>query len=174
MFSDKLLNELNEQIKYELFSANYYLAMAAYCAAKGMDGFANFFVVQAEEERFHAMKFFHFINEMGGRAQIRGLDEPKSDYASLEEIFTLSLNHEKFVTGRIYLLMNMAQDEREHATISFLNWFIDEQVEEESGMTDLLNKVKLLGSEGQGIFLLDKELALRTFTPPAKGTKAIP
>lgn len=168
MFSEKLLNELNEQIKYELYSANYYLAMAAYCAAEGMDGFANFFVVQAEEERFHAMKFFHFINEMGGRAQIRGLDEPKNEYNSLEEIFTLSLNHEKFVTGRIYFLMDMAQDEREHATISFLNWFIDEQVEEEASMSDLLHKVKMLGSKGQGIFMLDKELAQRSFTPPAK------
>lgn len=166
MFSDKLLNELNEQIKYELFSANYYLAMAAYCAAEGLSGFTNFFEVQAEEERFHAMKFFHFINEMGGRAQIRAMDEPKNEYESLEEVFTLSLNHEKFVTKRIYMLMDMARDEKEHATISFLNWFIDEQVEEEASMSDLLHKVKLLG--GQGLYLLDKELAQRTFTPPTK------
>lgn len=168
MFSEKLLDELNEQIKFELFSANYYLAMAAYCAAEGLAGFANFFEVQAEEERFHAMKFFHFINEMGERAQIRGLDEPKNEYGSLEEIFTLALDHEKFVTKRIYFLMDMASEEKEHATISFLTWFIDEQVEEEASMSDLLHKVKLLGGAGQGIFMLDKELAQRSFTAPTK------
>lgn len=166
MLSENLLQELNEQIKYEFFSANYYLAMAAYCAAQGLNGFTNFFVVQAEEERFHAMKFFNFINEMGGRVRILQLDEPKNEYNSLEEVFTLALNHEKFVTGRIYSLMDLAQQEKEHATISFLNWFIDEQVEEEANMSDLLNKIKLLG--GQGLYLLDKELAQRTFTPPAK------
>ena len=130
MLSEKLLKELNEQIKYEQFSANYYLAMAAYCAAEEFNGFANFFIVQAQEEQFHAMKFFHFINELGGRAVISALDEPKRDYQSLEEVFALTLEHEKFVTKRIYTLMDLATEEREHATISFLKWFIDEQVEE--------------------------------------------
>ncbi len=166
MLSEKLLKELNEQVKYELYSANYYLAMAAYCAAQGLNGFVNFFVVQAEEERFHAMKFFNFIIGMGARARILQLDEPKNEYNSLEEVFTLALNHEKFVTGRIYTLMDLAQEEKEHATISFLKWFIDEQVEEEASMSDLLHKVKMLGP--QGLYLLDSELAQRTFTPPAK------
>ncbi len=169
MLSDKLQSELNEQIKYEFFSANYYLAMAAYCATEGFDGFANFFIVQAEEERFHALKFFNFINEMGGRAIMKAMEEPRNEYSSLEEIFTLALNHEKFVTGRIYTLMDLAMEEKEHATISFLKWFVDEQVEEEASMSDLLNKVKLIGEKGEGLFLLDKELSQRTFTPPSTG-----
>ncbi len=167
MLSDKLQGELNEQIKYEFFSANYYLAMAAYCAAEGFNGFANFFIVQAEEERFHAMKFFNFINEMDGRALMKAMDEPKNEYSSLEEIFTLAFKHEKFVTGRIYSLMDLAIEEKEHATISFLRWFVDEQVEEEASMSDLLNKVKRLGEKGEGIYMLDKELSQRTFTAPS-------
>ncbi len=167
MLSDKLQSELNEQIKYEFFSANYYLAMAAYCAAEGFNGFANFFIVQAEEERFHAMKFFNFINEMDGRALMKAMDEPKNEYSSLEEIFTLAFKHEKFVTGRIYSLMDLAIEEKEHATISFLRWFVDEQVEEEASMSDLLNKVKRLGEKGEGIYMLDKELSQRTFTAPS-------
>jgi ferritin len=166
MLSDTMVHELNEQIKYEFFSAQYYLAMAAYCAAEDFNGFANFFIVQAEEERFHAMKFFNFINERGGRAVMRGLDEPKNDYKSLEELFTLALEHEKFVTKRIYGLMDQAVTEKEHSTISFLNWFVDEQVEEEAGMSEILSKVRRLGEAGQGIYLLDQELAQRTFTPP--------
>lgn len=167
MLSDKLQGELNEQIKYEFFSANYYLAMAAYCAAEGFNGFANFFIVQAEEERFHAMKFFNFINEMDGRALMKAMEEPKNEYSSLEEIFTLAFKHEKFVTGRIYSLMDLAIEEKEHATISFLRWFVDEQVEEEASMSDLLNKVKRLGEKGEGIYMLDKELSQRTFTAPS-------
>ncbi len=167
MLSDKLQSELNEQIKYEFFSANYYLAMAAYCAAEGFNGFANFFIVQAEEERFHAMKFFNFINEMDGRALMKAMEEPKNEYSSLEEIFTLAFKHEKFVTGRIYSLMDLAIEEKEHATISFLRWFVDEQVEEEASMSDLLNKVKRLGEKGEGIYMLDKELSQRTFTAPS-------
>ncbi len=168
MLSEKLVKELNDQIKYEQFSANYYLAMAAYCAAQDFNGFANFFMVQAQEEQFHAMKFFNFINEVGGRVLISALDEPKNEYTSLEEIFTLALEHEKFVTRRIYTLMDLAVEEKEHATVSFLNWFIDEQVEEEAGMSDILTKVRRLGEKGEGIYRLDNEMAQRTFTPPAK------
>ncbi len=167
MLSEKLLQELNKQVKYELFSANYYLAMAAYCATENFNGFANFFIVQAEEERFHAMKFFHFINEKGGRAVIGAMEEPRNEYDSLEQVFTLALEHEQFVTKRIYQLMELANAEKEYATVSFLNWFVDEQVEEEASMGDLLGKVKRLGEAGEGIYLLDKELAQRTFTPPA-------
>ncbi len=166
MISEKLLHEMNEQIKYEFFSAQYYLAMAAYCAAEDFNGFANFFVVQAEEERFHAMKFFNFIHERGGRSVMRALEEPKNEYSSLEELFVLALEHERFVTRRIYGLMDLAVEEKEHSTISFLNWFVDEQVEEEASMSETLSKIKRLGETGQGIYLLDQELAQRTFTPP--------
>ncbi|KAB3529259.1 ferritin [Alkaliphilus serpentinus] len=167
MISERIVNELNEQIKHEFFSANAYLAMAAYCKEQDLDGFANFFMVQAEEERFHAMKFFNFINELGGRVRISGFEEPKNDFTSLEEVFNEALKHEKLVTDRINLLMDLAINEKNYACKSFLNWFIDEQVEEVSMFTTLLNKLKRIGENSYGIYILDTELASRTFTPPA-------
>ncbi len=169
MLPGALLEELNEQIKYELFSANYYLSMAAYCASEGLDGFANFFFVQDQEERFHAMKFFHFILEKGERPVIKGLEEPRKDFSSLEEVFELALKHEKFVSKRIYDLMELATKEKEFATISFLKWFVDEQVEEEASMSNILSKISRVGEKGEGIYTLDRDLAQRVFTPPAEG-----
>lgn len=166
MLSEKLLNEFNVQVKHEFFSANFYLAMAAYCKHVELEGFANFFLVQAEEERFHAMKFFNYINELGGRAIISAYDEPKNEFSSLEEAFTDALKHEEFVTERINFLMDIAVTEKNYACISFLNWFIDEQVEELSMFNSLLNKLKRIGENSHAIYMLDTELAQRTFTPP--------
>ncbi|KPU26806.1 ferritin [Caloranaerobacter sp. TR13] len=167
MLSERLLKELNEQVKYELYSAHYYLAMAAYCAQQDLDGFANFFKVQVEEEKFHAMKFFDFINEMDGRVTIQALEEPKNDFESLIDVFKAALEHEKFVTKRIYKLMDIATEEKEHATISLLKWFVDEQIEEQNSMKAILKKLERLGDNSHGIYMLDEELAQRTFTPPA-------
>jgi len=165
MLSEKLLNKLNEQITHEFYSAHYYLAMAAYFKKEDLDGFANFFVVQAEEERFHAMKFFNFIFDQGEEAVITGFKDPKRDFKSVEEIFALALEHEKLVSSLINELMGTAQTEKHYPSISFLQWFIDEQVEEEAGMSKLLSMVKRVGEKGHGILMLDKELAARTFTP---------
>lgn len=167
MIPKKLLNKMNEQITHEFFSAHYYLSMAAYCLKEDLDGFANFFMVQAQEEQFHAMKFFRFIDDQGEMPVITGFKDPKTDYESLEEIFELALKHEQLVTSLIHSLMDLAQGERHHPSISFLKWFVDEQVEEESSMGKLLSKVKRIGNEGHGILMLDAELAGRTFTPPA-------
>lgn len=168
MLSKKLLSKLNEQITHEFYSAHYYLAMAAYFMKEDLDGFANFFIVQADEERFHAMKFFNFINDQGEEAVITGFKDPKRDFQSAEEIFSLALEHEKLVSSLINDLMSLAQEEKHYPSISFLQWFIDEQVEEEAGMSKLLSKVKRIGDKGHGILMLDKELAARTFTPPVK------
>ena len=166
MLSDKLAAALNDQMNFELLSAHYYLAMAAYCEAEDLDGFAHFFWVQAEEEQFHARKFYNFLNENGARARFQAIDEPQNDFNDLAAVFELALEHEKKVTGRIYDLMDLAQEESEHATVSFLNWFVEEQVEEEDTMETLLSKIEKVNTEG--IFMLDKELAQRTFTPPAE------
>ncbi len=167
MLSENLLKELNLQVKYELYSAHYYLAMAAYCASEDLNGFANFFLAQAEEEKFHAMKFFDFINEMDGRVTMLQLEEPKNEYESLIDVFKSALEHEKFVTSRIYKLMDIAMEEKEHATISFLKWFIDEQVEEENNMKDIIAKLERLGENSSGLYMLDQKLGTRVFTPPA-------
>lgn len=172
MFSEKLLAELNDQIMYEFFSAHYYIAMAGYCADLDLDGFENFFLVQEQEERVHAMKFYKFISDMGGRIHIKGFEDPRNDFTSLTDIFQSALNHEKFVTSRIYKLMEIATEEKEFATISFLKWFIDEQVEEEDSMNKILVKLKRIGEDGPGIMLLDTELAQRVFMPPVDPTQA--
>ncbi len=167
MLSEKLVNVLNEQIKYEMYSENLYLAMAAYCASEDLDGFSNFFKVQAEEEKFHAMKLFDYIIDMNGRAEISALDQPDNTYTSVLDAFKKAYEHEQLVTKRIYNLMDIAVGEREHATISFLKWFVDEQVEEESMFSNLLKKLERVGEDGHGIYMIDNELAKRVFTPPA-------
>ncbi|WP_066500399.1 ferritin [Abyssisolibacter fermentans] len=168
MISEKLFNALNEQINYEFESAHIYLAMAAYCADQDLDGFANFFIVQAEEERFHAMKFYNFVNEMGGRVTLRALTGPINDFESLLDVFETALKHEKSVTKRIYNLMDIANEEKEYATGSVLRWFIDEQVEEEATMTGIIKKLQRLKDNSHGIFMLDSEMSQRTFTPPTE------
>ncbi len=165
MLSEKLLSKLNEQITHEFYSAHYYLAMAAYFKKEDLDGFANFFIVQAKEERFHAMRFFEFINDQGKEAVITGFKNPKRDFQSAEEIFSLALEHEKLVSSLINDLMNLAQEENHYPSIGFLQWFIDEQVEEEASMSKLLSQVKRVGEKGHGILMIDRELAGRTFTP---------
>ena len=160
MLSEKLHLEMNDQIKYEMFSANLYLAMAAYAAEQQLDGVSHWFVKQAAEENEHAMKFFGFINEMGGRVTMQALDEPKNDFASVEELFAYGLEHEKFVTSRIHLLMNIAVDERDHNSIGFLQWFVDEQREEENSFESILNKLQRFGT-GNVLFHLDRMLGER-------------
>lgn len=167
MLSNELLQKLNDQMNYEFYSSHVYLAMAAYCSAVSFDGFANFFIVQAEEEKFHAMKIYHFINRLGKRALIDGLKSPINEYDSLLDAFEQSYEHEKTVTKRIYDLSDEALNEREHATINFLKWFIDEQVEEEATFDSIIQKLRRIDNDSNAFYMLDAELAKRTFTPPA-------
>jgi len=167
MLSQKLLDALNEQLKWEFYSAHLYLAMAAYCHDQGLDGFANFFRVQVQEETFHAMKFFDYINQRGGRIVISGIDQPQNEYASILDVFTKAYEHEQLVTKRIYTLSDIALEEKEHATISFLKWFIDEQMEEEETFGNLVKKLSRIQNDQHAIYALDAELAQRVFTPPA-------
>jgi ferritin len=168
MISQTLLDAINKQINKELFSEYLYLSMATYFAAEGLSGFENFFIVQAQEERFHAMKFYNFVNERGGRVLLKKLEDPKTDFVSVQEVFELSLGHERYISKSIYEIMDLAIEEKEHATKSFLNWFVDEQVEEEASMEAILDKLKLIGGEGHGLLMLDNELGQRVFTPPVK------
>ncbi len=165
MLSEKLHVALNDQMNYEFFSAHAYLAMAAYCTDKSYDGFANFFLVQAEEERFHAMKFYQFLSDKGYRATIDGFENPGNEFSSILHAFEQALAHEKEVTRRIYNLADIALEEREHATSAFLKWFIDEQVEEESTFSTLIAKIRRIKDDSNALFLLDDELAKRSFTP---------
>lgn len=168
MLSEKLHAALNEQMNFEFYSAHAYLAMAAYCTDQSYDGFANFFLVQAEEERFHAMKFYNFLSDLGYRATIDGFNSPGNEFTSVLDAFEHALEHEKEVTRRIYGLADIALEEREHATNAFLKWFIDEQVEEESTFNTLIAKISRIENDSNALFMLDAELATRTFVPPAE------
>lgn len=166
MLSEKLTNLLNKQINYEFYSEKVYLALSAYCYDLDLDGFGNFFRVQAEEERFHAMKLFDYVIEMNERVTIQSSPEPLNEYSSMLEAFKTALEHEKSNTRNIYNIADAATDEREHATLSFIKWFIDEQVEEESLFNSLIKKLERINNDSAALYILDKELSARTFSPP--------
>ena len=168
MISQKLQDALNGQINKEMYSEYYYLSMASYFNSIGLNGFENFFLIQVEEERFHSMKMYNFLNEKGGRVILKAINEPATEFKSTLEVFQLAYDHEKFVSKCINELMDVAIEVKDHAAKSFLNWFVDEQVEEEATMDSILNKLKLINGDGMGLLMLDKELSVRTFTPPAK------
>lgn len=165
---EQLYKALNDQMNFEFYSAHVYMAKAAYCSSESLDGFANFFIVQAEEERFHAMKIYRFLNARGKRASFSGMPEPTNEYSSVLDAFEQAYAHEKEVTKRIYHLSDLALNDREHATMQFLKWFIDEQVEEEDMFDGLIQKLKRIDKDSNAFFMLDTELASRTFTPPAE------
>ncbi|GEK35435.1 ferritin [Kurthia sibirica] len=164
MISENLHEALNEQLNFEFYSAHAYLAMASYCTDQNYDGFANFFLVQAEEERFHAMKFYTFLSDMGYRVTIKEFPPVENNFESILNTFETALKHEQEVTRRIYGLSDIALDEREHATMAFLKWFIDEQVEEEAQFETLITRISRVEKDSNAIFMLDTELASRSFT----------
>lgn len=168
MMNETLSNALNEQMNFEFYSAHVYLAIAGYCSGESLDGFANFFIVQAEEERFHAMKIYKFLNDRGKRVSLTGMETPQNEYASILEAFEHAYQHEQIVTKRIYHLSDLALNDREHATMQFLKWFVDEQVEEEAMFDSIIHKLKRIDKDSNAFFMMDAEFAQRTFTPPAE------
>lgn len=159
--SEKLLTALNDQFNFELLSGYYYMAMAAYCEAENMPGFAHFLNEQAIEEYEHAMKFYEFINDIDGRVTMQAMTEPKNDYSSFLEVFETALSHEELVTSKIHKILDLAKEENHYPTLQFLQWFVEEQVEEEASMKDIIFKLEGIGDSFTGLYLLDKELAKR-------------
>jgi len=169
MISKKLEKAINEQINKELFSEYLYLSIAAYFQAQNLDGFANWFHVQTQEERFHAMKFFNYLLDRGGEVELGALEKPEKDFKNPLYAYEAALAHEQFITKSINELMDLAIAENDHSFKSFLQWFVDEQVEEEANAEKLIAQLKLINNDGNGLLNLDRELALRVFTPPAAG-----
>ncbi|WP_195972337.1 ferritin [Clostridium thermobutyricum] len=166
MLSNQLLDALNDQVNFEFYSSYTYLAMAAYAESVDLSGVANFFRVQAQEEMSHAMKFYDYIFQKGGMVKLEAVEKPKVEYNNIIEVFETGFNHEQTVTRRIYELADIATAEREHATMSLLKWFVDEQVEEENNFQTILKKVRRLEGNPAAMYMLDEELATRVFTPP--------
>ncbi len=161
MITQKMETELNKQLNEELFSSYLYLSMCAYFEDKNLPGMAQWMRMQAEEENLHAMKFFDYIIRVGGRVKLEAIKKPKFSWRSPQAAFEEALEHEKFITGRINFLVDLAVKEKDHATATFLNWFIDEQVEEEDTVSKIVESFKLIGKDASGLFLLDRELAQR-------------
>ena len=166
MISEKLFSQLNEQVNFEFYSSYTYLGMAAYAESIDLSGFANFFRVQAQEELFHAMKLYNYIFQKNGMVKLEEIAKPENNYENILDAFQRGHNHEQVVTSRFYELADTANEEREHATISFLKWFIDEQVEEENTFNSLLKKVRRCEGNTAALYMLDEELSTRVFTPP--------
>ncbi|MBU0680898.1 MAG: ferritin [Proteobacteria bacterium] len=161
MLSTKMVNAINEQINAEMYSAYFYLAMNSFFESKSLAGFSHWMRMQAQEEMLHAMKLYDYVNERGGQVVLEAIAKPPAQWNSPMEVLNDVLAHEQKVTGLINNLMNIALDERDHASGGFLQWFVSEQVEEEANVGAVVDKLKLIGTDTSGLFVLDQELGKR-------------
>ena len=162
MISEKMQEAINGQLNAELYSSYLYLSMNAYFKSINLDGFANWMHYQAQEELTHAMKFYDFINQRGGRVNLLQIEAPPAQWNSPQAVFEATLEHEQKVTGLINELVELALSEHDHASNIFLQWFVSEQVEEEESVTGVLEQLKLMGEAKGGLFMIDRELAKRS------------
>ena len=168
MLADAIKKSLNTQVNAELYSAYLYLSMASYFEALNLKGFANWMTVQAQEEVSHAMKFYHYLNERGARVTMMAIDAPPTEWNSPLNVFERTYEHEQKVTSMINDLVDQAAALKDHATSQMLQWFVAEQVEEESSADEIVQKLKLIEHSKGGLFMLDNELGQRAFTPPTQ------
>ena len=152
---------LNDQLQLELASAYLYLGMAAHFAAASLPGFAHWMRLQYDEEQLHALKFFDFITRRGGRVALQPIEAPPAEYGAPLEVFERALEHERVVTGRIHALYARSVDARDYPTQTFLQWFVTEQVEEESTVQEIVDRLRLAGGNSTALLFLDRELASR-------------
>ncbi|MGD2104850.1 MAG: ferritin [Anaerolineae bacterium] len=161
MLSKPVQDAINEQITNELYSAYLYLSMAAEFEATGLQGFARWMRAQSQEEVEHAMKFFDFVNERGGRVELHAIEQPPLEFGSPLAVFEATYEHEQKVTALIHDLYELALDENDYSTQVMLHWFIDEQVEEEDSVSEILGTLERIGDTDQGLLMLDRELGQR-------------
>ena len=171
MLNKEMEKALNAQVNAEMYSAYLYLSMSAYFQSKSLGGFASWMSVQAQEEMVHAMKLYDFINERGGRVILELIEAPPTEWDSPLATMEAVYEHEQKVTGLINELVELALEKHDHATNIFLQWFVSEQVEEEDSANDVVEKIKLMGDARGGLFMLDRELGQRVFTPPAQASE---
>ena len=172
MLKPKVQDALNSQLNAETFSSYLYLSMAAWFESKNFSGMANWMRIQAQEEMTHAMKFYNFINDRDGRILLAAIAQPRTDWNSPLDAFEDALQHERKVTGLINGLVKLSLEESDYAANAFLQWFVNEQVEEEANAVSIIEKLRLVGDNGVALFMLDNELGTRVFTPPAPPTGA--
>ena len=171
MIDQKIQDAMNDQLNWEMFSAYLYLSMAAYFEDSGMSGSATWMNSQAQEEMVHAMKMNNYLIERGGRVKLAAINEPRFEWDSPVDVLKDTLEHEQEVTKRIHKIVDLAIELKDHATNQFLQWFVEEQVEEEATAEDMLKKMELMKDAPGGMYLLDQEMGTRPvlFTMPAGG-----
>lgn len=156
---------INKQINEEIYSAHLYLGMASYFLHEELNGFGNFFVVQSHEENNHAMKYFQYLHEVGGKLKMEALPAPNQSYSSAVEVFEQALAHEEKVTQSTYDLIDHALKEKDFATYTFLEWFVKEQVEEEALMRSIVARLQMIKNDMTALFFLNEELSKRKLEP---------
>ncbi|HPI97422.1 MAG TPA: ferritin [Synergistales bacterium] len=161
MIGPNIEKAINEQINAELFSAYIYKAMSAYFASENLMGMSRWMDIQSEEEMSHAMKFYDYLVERGGRVKLTALEEPPFEWDSPLSVFEAAYEHEQYISSRINHLTDLAISEKDHATNIMLQWFVSEQVEEEAHAEEIVNKLKMISESRHGLYMLDRELGAR-------------
>ena len=167
MIKPKVQSAINEQIKKEEYSSRLYLAMAIWCDVNGYPGASKFLYEHADEERMHMMKLVHYVNERNGKAELMVIEKPTDEFDSLQDVFEKVMEHEVYITEAINSLYEVASNEKDYTTMNFLQWYITEQLEEETLFSTILDKIKLVGTDKAGMFHIDKELDGMAVAPAA-------
>ena len=164
---NKVANLINEQINKELYSAYLYLSFADYYEEEGLDGFANWYMIQAQEERDHAMLFYTYLQNQNQTVTLEAIDKPEPSITCHMDVLKAGLAHEEYVTSLINGIYSAAYDVKDFRTMQFLDWFVKEQGEEETNANDLISKMELFGSDPKSLYMLNQELAARVYTAPS-------
>ena len=165
---DKRVHELlNDQINKEFYSAYLYLEFSNYFSAIGLDGFANWYMIQAQEERDHAMLFYQYLQNESEKVTLGAIDKPEKSINSHLDVLKAGLEHEKYVTSLINNIYEAAHNVKDFRTMQFLDWFVKEQGEEEKNANDMITKFELFGSDPKSLYMLNQELAARVYTAPS-------
>lgn len=158
---------INQQINKEFYSAYLYLEFSNYFKAKGLDGFANWYMIQAQEERDHAMLFYQYLQNESLAVTLEAIDKPSKSFNCHMDVLQAGLEHEKYVTSLINNIYGAAYEARDYRAMQFLDWFVKEQGEEETNANDLITKMELFGGDARGLYLLNQELATRVYSAPS-------
>lgn len=170
MLSPVMIDRLNEQINLEMFSSHLYLQMSSWCAYKSLDGCATFLNQHADEEMMHMRRLINYLQETGALAIVGSMDAPPKEFNSLQEMFEKIYIHEQSITGKINALVHLANTEPDYSTLQFLQWYVAEQHQEEFLFKSILDKIKLIGTDGQGLFFIDREVSALAATKGKEAT----
>ena len=163
----KVADLINQQVNKEFYSAYLYLDFANYFASKGLDGFANWYRIQAQEERDHAMLFFDYLHHNSVDVTLDAIDKPEWNRGEIMDVLKAGLEHEQYVTSLINDIYDAAQQVKDFRTVQFLDWFVKDQGEEEANANDLITKMEMFGTDARGLYLLNSELKARVYVAPS-------